>query len=184
LFLVRTSAEPGWEAAVARFLAKPSNESFYGVFRALAPRLITYFRARGCGIELAEDLTQEVMLAVYLHAGKLRQEELFLRWVYRIARNALNRHVRDTSRRVTTVESGPEAEWICDREEDPVLHRQFTEWMEWLNPDERQIMMLRYVDDLEHHEIAAVLGLPQGTVQWKIFQAKRKLAARFGKGVS
>ena len=56
--------------------------------------------------------------------------------------------------------------------------------MAWLNPEERQIMMLRYVDDLEHHEIAAVLGLPLGTVQWKVFQTTRKLAAHFGKGAT
>jgi RNA polymerase sigma-70 factor (ECF subfamily) len=184
LFLAHKNAEPGWESAVARFLAEPSDDSFYAVFRVIAPRLITYFRAHGCGVELAEDLTQEVMLAVYLHAGKLRQEELFLRWTYRIARNAIRRHVRDSSRRITTVESDRDAESICDRDADPVLHRQFVEWMEWLNSDEREIMMLRYVDDLEHHEIAAVLGMPQGTVQWKIFHAKRKLAAHFGKGAT
>ena len=41
-------------------------------------------------------------------------------------------------------------------------------------------MMLRYIEGLEYHEIAAVLDLPIGTVQWKIHNSKKKLAARFG----
>jgi DNA-directed RNA polymerase specialized sigma24 family protein len=43
-------------------------------------------------------------------------------------------------------------------------------------------MTLRYVDELEYHEIAEVMGLPAGTVQWKVFNAKRKLAQRFPNG--
>ena len=51
--------------------------------------------------------------------------------------------------------------------------------MRFLGEDEREIMMLRYIDELEYHEISELVGLPQGTVQWKIFNAKKKLAARF-----
>ena len=63
---------------------------------------------------------------------------------------------------------------------DLVLRSQFAEWMAWLTPEEREIMTLRYVDELQHHEIAEVLDMPVGTVQWKIFHIKRKLAAKFG----
>jgi RNA polymerase sigma-70 factor (ECF subfamily) len=165
---------------VARFLSKPSDETFHELFRGLAPRILGYFRARGCELELAEDLTQEVMLAVYKEARSLRDKALFRPWVYRIARNALLRHLRDTGRRVETVELGAEAEGLYQTDSDLTLRSQFAEWMAWLRPEERQIMMLRYVDELEHHEIAQVLGMPLGTVQWKIFHTKRKLAARFG----
>ena len=33
------------------------------------PRMITYFRVRGCGREVAEDLAQEVMLAAYTQSS-------------------------------------------------------------------------------------------------------------------
>ena len=52
--------------------------------------------------------------------------------------------------------------------------------MSSLHPDERQIMTLRFVEGLEYHEIASVLCLPLGTVQWKIFRSKRKLVSQFG----
>jgi DNA-directed RNA polymerase specialized sigma24 family protein len=41
-------------------------------------------------------------------------------------------------------------------------------------------MTLRFIEELEYHDIAEVLGLPLGTVQWKIFNSKKKLARRFG----
>src|SRR5208283_5184376 len=130
----------------------------------LAPRILGYFRARGCDLELAEDLAQEVMLAVYKEAHSLRDKALFRPWLYRIARNALLRHLRDTGRRVETVGLGAEAQGLCQAGSDLALQSQFAEWMAWLRPEERQIMMLRYVDELEHHEIAQVLGMPLGTV--------------------
>lgn len=168
------------QESVARFLSKPSDETFHELFRALAPRLVGYFRVRGCELELAEDLAQEVMLAVYKESRSLRDKALFRPWLYRIARNALLRYLRDTGRRVETVELGTEALEMHQTGSDPTLPSQFAQWMAWLRPEERQIMMLRYVDELEHHEIAQVLGIPLGTVQWKIFHTKRKLAARFG----
>ena len=38
----------------------------------------------------------------------------------------------------------------------------------------------RFVEGLEYHEIASTLDIAMGTVQWKIFQVKRKLADRLG----
>lgn len=168
------------QEAAQWFLAAPSEESFRDLFRVTAPRIVCYFRARGCDLDLAEDLTQEVMLAVYNGYRTLRNRELFRPWIYKIARNALLRYIRETGRQVDTVSLDAELVQTAGPSPDPLLLSQFAQWMAWLSPDERRIMMLRYVDQLEHHEIAAMLGIPLGTVQWKVFHSKRKLAARFG----
>jgi RNA polymerase sigma-70 factor (ECF subfamily) len=171
-------------SALERFLAAPSEESFRAVFAQLARRLLGYFRVRGCARELSEDLAQEVLLAVYRSARSLRDKEQFWPWFYRIAANALHRERRDVSRRVTTVACDRDTTEFRGKDEDPLLAFQFAEWMAWLKPEDRQIMTLRYVEELEYNEIAAVVGLPLGTVQWRIFEAKRRLAARFGGGGS
>jgi len=165
---------------VARYLSHPSDESFRDVFQQVAPRVLGYFRARGCVKELAEDLAQEVMLAVYRQARSLRGKDLFWPWLFRIARNAFLRQIRDRGRRVATVAFDGAAGAVREAAPDLVLRSQFAEWMAWLTPEEREIMTLRYVDELQHHEIAEVLDMPVGTVQWKIFHIKRKLAAKFG----
>ena len=47
--------------------------------------------------------------------------------------------------------------------------------MEFLNPDEQEILRLKFIEDWEYHEIAANKAIPIGTVQWRVFNAKRKL---------
>src|SRR5215472_14726217 len=73
---------------IDRFLTEPSEESYRGLFQVLMPRMITYFRVRGCGRDVAEDLAQEVMLAAYMRSSGLRSRALFRPWLYKIARNA------------------------------------------------------------------------------------------------
>jgi len=168
------------EEAIDRFLAEPSEESYARMFQVLMPRMITYFRVRGCGREVAEDLSQEVMLAAYTQSSRLRSRELFRPWLFKIARNAFLQWLRRDSREVETVELGA-ATWQPEsRSTDPLRTLQFAQWMAALDSEERQIMTLRFIEELEYHDIAEVLGLPLGTVQWKIFNSKKKLARRFG----
>lgn len=168
------------QEAIERFLANPSEEACGEFFRATAPRIFCYFRARGCDAALAEDLTQNVMITVFRHASELREKELFRPWLYRIAKNELLQHLRRKGRQVETVHLEMALEDAGGAGSDPLLPAQFAEWMQYLEPDERRIIMLRFIDGLEYHEIAEVLELPTGTVQWKVFHAKKKLAARFG----
>ncbi len=168
--------------AIQSFLAEPSEETFSALFRFIAPRIIGYFRVRGCDVSLAEDLTQEVMLAVYRQSKTLREKEFFLPWLFKIARNALLQHVRREGRQIPTTELDIRRHDPGVPADDLVVRSRFAEWMEWLQPDEREVLMLRYVEGLEYHEIASALGIPLGTVQWRIFNCKKKLAARFGKG--
>jgi RNA polymerase sigma factor (sigma-70 family) len=165
---------------VEEFLTCPSEESYGRLFRAFAPRMFRFFRTHGCDAGLAEDLAQEVMLAVHRRSARLRDRRLFQPWVYRIARNALLQHLRQAGRRVEMVDLDTNAREPSAAMADPLRTSRFAEWMAHLESDERQMMTLRYVEGLEYHEIAAVLRVPMGTVQWKVFRAKRKLAAHYG----
>jgi RNA polymerase sigma-70 factor (ECF subfamily) len=171
-----------WQPAVERFLGAPGEESFGGLFHAVAPAVMNFFHLRGYEHALAEDLTQEVMVAVYLGVGGLRENELFRAWLFGIARNVGLRHLRDNRRRPATVPYSTDAEETCAAEADPLRGPQMAEWMEVLEPEEREIMLLRYMEELEYHEIASLLRISIGTVQWKVFRARKKLAARFGNG--
>ena len=130
---------------------------------------------RGCRPPADEDLAQDVLFAVYRQSHQLRSRNLFRPWLFSIARNALLQY-----RRKHRVENYSEIGNAGSPAADPLAGLQFRQWMAALNPDEQEALTLRYVEGLEYHEIAAVLGIPMGTVQWRVFQAKRKLAARFG----
>ncbi len=142
--------------------------------------MLSFFRLRGCAPEIAEDLTQETMLLVYRQAAALRDQERFRPWLYQIARNVLLQHWRKRGREVETVDIEAKAFELAAPNFNPDLHSDFERWMAVLNSEERQVMTLRFVEDLEYHEIAELTGAPTGTVQWRVHNAKKKLAARFG----
>jgi hypothetical protein len=48
--------------------------------------------------------------------------------------------------------------------------------MAYLESREREALTLRFVEQWEYHEIAAAKNIPIGTVQWRVFNAKKKLA--------
>ncbi len=52
------------------FLESPNDESFTEVFLMFTPQLVSFFRSHGCGPDLSEDLSQEVMLTVYGNRGR------------------------------------------------------------------------------------------------------------------
>lgn len=162
-----------------RFLEHADEDSFAALFRLFSPQLVAFFRKRGHEMATAEDLAQDVMWTVYRSAAQLRDRRLFRAWLFKVARHAACRHFARKARQVPTVDvSGlGEVPAIVDRGclDGPAF--EFGDWMSFLEPHERETMTLRFVEDWEYHEIAAAQAVPMGTVQWRVFNSKRKLAA-------
>jgi RNA polymerase sigma-70 factor (ECF subfamily) len=165
------------EAAVMeRFLDAPNEDSFAELFKAYTPQLVAFFRARGC--QMAEDLAQEVMFTVYRKADQIRDRSLFRAWMFKIARNTLNRHFGKRAREVDTVDLAdvPERLVAGGNKGAGTPAFEFNDWMAFLDSREREALTLRFIEQWEYHEIAAAQSIPIGTVQWRVFSAKRKLA--------
>jgi len=161
-----------------RFLDNSNGESFADLFGTFSPQLVAFFRARGCELGLAEDLAQEVMLTVYRKAAQVRDRGLFRAWLFRIARNALCRHYGKQTREVETVnfEESTDGLAAASVKTSGIPAFEFLRWMALLDSGEREIMKLRFIEQWEYHEIATARHLPIGTVQWRVFNAKKKLA--------
>jgi RNA polymerase sigma-70 factor (ECF subfamily) len=171
----RTLRESG---VTERFLVSPDEESFADLFRVFTPQLVAFFRSRGCEAALSEDLTQEVMLTVYRKAEQVRDRSLFRAWLFKIARNALCRQYGKQSREVETVDLENVAGTLVASSNKPAgtCGFEFRGWMAFLESGEREALTLRFVEEWEYHEIAAAKQIPIGTVQWRVFNAKKKLA--------
>jgi RNA polymerase sigma factor (sigma-70 family) len=165
-------------AVTERFLESPNEESFADLFRVFTPQLVAFFRLRGCEVALSEDLTQEVMLTVYRKAAQVRDRSLFRAWLFKIARNALCRQYGKKSREVETVDLANVAGSLVASSNKPAGTSafEFHDWMAFLESNEREALTLRFVEEWEYHEIAAAKNIPIGTVQWRVFNAKKKLA--------
>src|ERR1700688_3588190 len=165
-------------AATQRFLEAPNEHSFSDLFKTFTPQLVAFFRVRYCELALAEDLAQEVMLIVYRKAAQIRDRTLFRAWLFKIARNALCRHYGKQTREVETVDLADVTDYLVAGSHKPSVTPafEFLHWMAFLDWGEREVMTLRLIEQWEYHEIAAAQAIPIGTVQWRVFTAKKKLA--------
>jgi RNA polymerase sigma factor (sigma-70 family) len=161
-------------AAMENFLESPNDESFTEVFLTFTPQLVSFFRSHGCGLDLSEDLSQEVMLTVYRKSTQIRDRTRFRAWLFTIGRHALYRHYGKQSPKVDTVD----LESVVDTNTQPAGPPafEFHHWMSFLESREREALTLRFVEGWEYHEIAAAKAIPIGTVQWRVFNAMKKLA--------
>jgi len=162
-----------------RFLSTPNEQSFTDLFNAYTPQLFAFFRAQRCEPSLAEDLAQEVMLTVYLKATQLRDRAMFRGWLFTIARNALWEHYGNQSRKLDTVDLADVGDRLVTADNNSPAATpgfEFLHWMAFLDSREREVMKLRFIEQWEYHEIAAAQEIPIGTVQWRVFNAKKKLA--------
>lgn len=140
--------------------------------------------------EDARDLTQEALLKAYRGRASYDPRQPFFPWFQRILRNTCISHLR--RRRValrlgaTEEEDGRDFE-LADPSPLPerlASAREATERyrlaLATLSARDREILALRHHEDLPYREIAATLGLKEGTVMSRLFHARRRLRAALG----
>lgn len=169
----------GEKLALNQFLSTPTEEGFRPLFGYLYPRLYRFFLLQGLEVMLAEDLAQEVLLIVYRKAADLREPELFYGWLFQIARHEMARNWRRKPK-IELVSFEPLSTELAARltTELPLAEQsRLGGWLAQLEPVEREIVTLRFLDELSYDEIALALAIPIGTVKSRLFHVRRKLAA-------
>ena len=140
----------------------------------------------------AEDLTQDVFIRAYRSISRLREPERFRGWLYTIAVNRVNDHLR--KKRVRSifkssdegVDIQPEADELRERPEalEQVLKEDF--WRQVgriakkLSKMEREVFMLRFFDSLNINEIAQILKKSESTVKTHLYRALAKFKKEKG----
>jgi RNA polymerase sigma-70 factor (ECF subfamily) len=169
----------GEKLTLKQFLSTPTEEGFRPLFGYLYPRLYRFYLLQGLEAMLAEDLAQEVLLIVYRKAADLREPELFYGWLFQIARHEMARHWRRKPK-LEMVSFEPLSVELAARltTELPLAEQsRLAGWLAKLDPVEREIVTLRFLDELSYDEIALALSIPIGTVKSRLFHVRKKLAA-------
>ena len=138
-------------------------------------------------VTLAEDLSQEVFLRMFLHLDKFRGEASVRTWGLRIARNVFLSYAKkkqpvlleeqeweqlpDLSR------SQPEEEAL-KKEEAEKIHR----CLMCLSEQERTILLLRDFQELSYEEIGKIMDFTTEVVKVRIFRARQKFRKIYEKG--
>ncbi len=130
-------------------------------------------------VTLAEDLSQEVFLRMFLHLDKFRGEASVRTWGLRIARNVFLSYAK--KKQPVLLE---EQEWeqipgsFCSQPEEEALKREeadkIRECLMCLGEQERTILLLRDSQGLSYEEIGRIMEFTPEVVKSRIYRARRK----------
>lgn len=136
---------------------------------------------RMCGNEAdADEAAQEAFLSAWKALPNFRGDSRFSTWLYQLTSHAaidlLRREKRQIAAEditeVSVSDPGPSPQQQAERSETRQAVR---DAMGKLSPEYRQIVVLRFLQELSYEEIGAVLKLPPGTVKSRLNRAKAQL---------
>ncbi|KKO45967.1 hypothetical protein WG68_08160 [Arsukibacterium ikkense] len=126
---------------------------------------------------VAEDLVQNVWLKVSQRIGRLNDPAVFTSWLYR----AVRWEVLDYQKQVASQKQQPidDAELIAasgpDYTQQHAANSDLAKAMAQLAVDERLVLQLHYLHELELSQIALILEIPTGTVKSRLHRARQQL---------
>jgi RNA polymerase sigma-70 factor (ECF subfamily) len=130
-------------------------------------------------VHQAEDLTQETFAAAWAKTATFQGRSTLATWLHRIAytrfidaQRAQRRNAGMLERLASPLAAATDPFAAVDAEEEnqrlfQALHR--------LDPSDRTVLVLHYLQGLSYREMAAVLDEPNGTVKWRTAEALQRL---------
>lgn len=149
--------------------------------------------------EVAEEIAQDVFVAVYKHVEGFKGDSKFSTWLFRVVANHCHNKSKYLRRRKHKLQDsidapieGEDGELRRELPDDPdrspeelATRRGLNEMIQAaiaeLDEDHRVIVLLRDVEDMSYEEIGEVLGLAEGTVKSRLHRARNELRAKLSK---
>jgi RNA polymerase sigma-70 factor (ECF subfamily) len=133
--------------------------------------------------ELAGDITSQTFINALNHLTTYEFRGVpFSAWLYRIARNEINKHYRKNKRKnVFSIEEMKVRELIerSDETWDEELVQNLINFMKDLPTDMLQVLELRFFEDKDFKEIAFILDITESGAKMRTYRALDKLRKNF-----
>ncbi len=165
---------------LARQITSGASGAWAAFVDTYGPRLHRLARRYAACEADAEDLTQEVFVALFQSLPRYRGDSSLSTWSYRVALNHCLKYAAKTSlvtvpyddarQQPEPAERGPVQE-AARRELSGHLHSA----LQGLSPDHRTVVILHELHEMTYAECAAVLEVPVGTVKSRLSTAFRRL---------
>lgn len=121
-----------------------------------------------------EDLMQDVYMKMLIKIDQYRVGTNFMNWLLQIAKNQAIDFYRKNVK-TTTVEDQNMDYLLENYEAKPDEHDLIMSMLDILDETEREIVLLKVVDEMSHKDIAKIINKPLGTVLWLYQRALGKL---------
>jgi RNA polymerase sigma factor (sigma-70 family) len=131
---------------------------------------------RMLGAEEADDATQDVFVRAWQRLGQFRGDSAFGTWLFRLAVNVmLSRREIVATRQRRHVDDAEMIDTLSSPDVRPELGIDFEAAIERLPPGMRRIFVLHDIEGYKHEEIAAMLGIAQGTSKSQLHRVRMVL---------
>ena len=183
-------AETNPDAALVQLAQAGDAKAFEALVvkyqRRIARHVARYVKAAGD----VEDVVQDTFIRAYRGLASFRGDSAFYSWLYRIATNAALSHLKRQPPEVLLGDDEPDERaaafepGVSDEEhpERTLIAKQIAETVQAaiarLQPHLADALMLYEIEGKSYAEIAAMLGIPVGTVRTRIFRAREFIAKR------
>lgn len=170
------------ERALIARAARGEQEAFGSLVAAHRPAVVRVARGILGDEAAADDVAQEAFLRLHESIARFRGDAGLGTWLYRTTLNLCRDRMRATRRRravrladgrtddALRVWESPDAAVDTERARAAVRRA-----VERLPPEQREVVVLRFLHDMPYAEIARRTGLPQGTVASRVFRALERL---------
>lgn len=194
----------GWEEknklsdmALVSLIKNGDKEAFTILIKRYEKKVFNILYLQLGNIPDLEDLAQEVFIKVFKNIKNFRGESQFSTWLYRIAMNVSydyrrkNKEVFSLDDPLREDEEDTFEKIIAnDNKEDPLsiiegeeLRNKLRKFIRELPKEYQEVLILREYEGLSYEEIAKILNCPIGTVESRLFRARKELKEKILKEV-
>jgi RNA polymerase sigma-70 factor, ECF subfamily len=160
--------------ALMREVQRGSREAFEQLFERYRGAIWRFFRRRIGDAGRAEELSQDVFVAVLQNAKRYQPRTTFRSYLFAIAWNILQAERRRAGRQAV---EPLDAEAVSGPAADADAAIWVRHALSTLDPVDRDVLILREYDQLSYQEIADVHEMPLNTVRTRLFRARMALKA-------
>lgn len=172
---------------LARLAQQGNQDAFAELVRRYEKQIFSMaYRLIG-DYDEAADLAQEAFLRIYSQLGRYDPDKKFFSWMYRVAQNTCLNTLAKKPANVIPVERAEEyfdddGQAGAGEPEQDYLNRELRHNIDRaiadLPDNYRDVIYLRYIEDMSYQQIADALDLPLSTVETRLFRGKKQLQQR------
>ncbi len=160
--------------------AKSDPRAFGRLYDHYLQPVYRYLYSRLGNAHEAEDVTSLTFMAAYEALPKYREQGQFTAWLFRIARSKMNDHFRKNRHEVELeaveqISAGDDVSGAFIQNEE--IHK-LRSVIKNLNPEEQDLIRLRYVAELTFVEIADLLGKREDAVKKTLYRLLARLKSQ------
>ena len=166
--------------------AKSDPKYFEVLYNKYFQQIFSFIHNRVRNLQDSSDLTSKVFIKAFTNVSKFEYKEVpYSAWLYRVAINETNQYFRQsqkeryvmiTDRMSEEVAAGTEEQSIYDQ---PVFQEQLVQAMANLNPEDMELIELRFYEEMSFREVGHVLGITENYAKVKTYRVLGRLKKAF-----